>query len=198
MQLSLSKQWLLALGLCACVFLACDTGSDSSSPEDSLRSAAIGMSEAIAAAEAEVANGVTIEAEFEVGKDGAVFEVAILVDGEVREALVDPSDGRILSVTSDPEDLEQARATAERLATARLSLADAIAVAERATGGTVFEIEVDGQGFELAVLTDDGPLAVVVSASDGSILATERAEHGPELDENEEDEADEPSERDDD
>jgi uncharacterized membrane protein YkoI len=186
MQLSLSKQ----LGLCACVFLACDTGSDSSSPEDSLRSAAIGMSEAIAAAEAKVESGVTVEAEFELGKDGAVFEVAILVDGEVREVFVDPSDGRILGVATDPEDGEEARASAERLANTRLRLADAIAVAERETGGTVFEIEVDERGFELAVLTDGGPVEVVVS-SDGSILATERTEDGPEIEDEDEDE-DEP------
>lgn len=183
------QPWSLVLALSLGVF-ACDEGSDpTSSPDDSLRAAKIGMSEAIAAAERELAGGVPVEGEFELGRDGAVFEVEILVDGEVHEVLIDPSDGRVLGVELDPEDLAEAIATAARLADARLSLAEAIAIAERETSGTVFEIEVGDEGFELAVLTDAGPLELILSTSDGAVLSNEAAAAGPEneLDDDEED-----------
>jgi uncharacterized membrane protein YkoI len=183
----------LALTLLA---FGCDDDS-STSPDDALREAKTDLAGAIATAERAEPTGVVVEAEFEQRDDAAVYEVALLVGDEVREVFVNPADGKVIATEADPEDLEEARASAAVLGTAKIGMREAIAAAMRAADGSAFEIEVDADGFEVLVLGDGGAATVVELALDGAVVATRPHESGVEVeDEHEEDEEEDEEEED--
>lgn len=182
----------LALALFA---FGCDDDS-STSPDDALREAKTDLAGAIATAEREEPTGVVVEAEFEQRGDAAVFEVALLVGDEVREVFVDPADGKVIATEVDPEDLEEARASAALLATAQIGMREAIAAARRAADGSAFEIEIDADGFEVLVLGDGGAATVVELGFDGAVVATRAHESGVEVEDEQEDEEEEDEEED--
>jgi uncharacterized membrane protein YkoI len=170
----------LAVATLAVAATTCDEDSTTttSSPQDSVREAEVGLGDAIAAAQDRVGSGITVAAEYELSKDGAEFEVEILVDGEVREVLVDPSDGRVLEVKVDPEDLKWATAAAARLAASDTTLAKAVEIAEVETNGTAYEVELGKDGIKVEVLTGDARVEVKIALEDGHVVAVEEAGTG--------------------
>lgn len=167
---------------------SCDEdGSNTSTPHDSVQEATVGLGDAIAAAEREIGGGTTVAAEYEIGKDGSSFEVEILVDGEVREVFIDPSDGRVLEVKVDPEDLKWATAAAARLASAGITLAKAVAIAEAEAHGTAYEVGLSKAGVEVEVLSGDDRIEVEIALADGHVIAAEPDEGGFRSDDDDDD-----------
>jgi hypothetical protein len=162
----------------------------SSSPDDALREAKTDLAGAIAAAERAEPTGVVVEAEFEQRGDTAVYEVALLVDDEVHEVFVDPVDGRVITIEVDPEDLEEARASAALLGAAKIGMREAIAAAVRVAEGSAFEIEVNAEGFEVLVLGDAGA-TIVALGLDGAVLDARVHESGVEVEDEHEDDDEE-------
>jgi len=190
----------LAIATLAVVATSCDEDNTTttSSPQDSVREATVGLGDAIAAAQDKVGSGTTVAAEYELGKSGATFEVEILVDGEVREVLVDPSDGRVLEVKVDPEDLKWATAAAARLGAAGTTLAKAVEIAEAETNGTAHEVELGKDGIKVEVLTADTRVEVKIALDDGHVVAVEEAGTGFRSAGDEDDEDEDEGEDDDD
>jgi uncharacterized membrane protein YkoI len=176
---------ILALALLA---FACDEGS-TSGPEDALRSARLDLAGAIAVAQRAKPDGQVVEAEFEQRDGKAIYEVALLVDGEVHEVMVDPHSGDVIETGVDPEDLEQARASVAALAVGKIGITDAIAKAEREVGGQAHEVEVEDGVIEVRVLLDAGSKVVVIDLVDGGVEAVRDDQAGVEV-ENEDDDDD--------
>jgi uncharacterized membrane protein YkoI len=184
---------ILTLALLA---FACDDGS-TSAPEDVLRSARLDLAGAIAVAQRAEPDGQVVEAEFEQRGEKAIYEVALLVDGEVREVTVDPDSGDVIETGVDPEDLEEARASVAALAVGKISITDAIAKAEREVGGQAHEVEVGDGVIEVRVLLDAGSKIVAIDLAEGGVKAVRDDQAGVEI-ENEDDDDDDEGEDDDD
>jgi uncharacterized membrane protein YkoI len=166
---------MLAVAMVAAATTSCDEESTTttSSPQDSVQEAAVGLSDAIFTARGKVGGGTTVAAEYELAKDGAEFEVEILIDGEVREVFVDPSDGRVLEIKVDPEDLEWATAAATRLEAAGMTLERAVEIAEAETNGAAYEVALGKDAIKVEVLTGDKGSEVRIALDDGRVLAVE-------------------------
>ena len=189
MPTTFAKLTLPLVTLALLAFGCADEGA-SSSPDDALRSARLDLAGAIAVAQQAEPEGRVVEAEFEQRGDKAIYEVALLVGDEVREVSVDPDRGVVIATEVDPEDLEEARASASALAGAKLSLLDAIARAEREAKGEAFEVEVGEGVIEVMVLLDAGSKIVVIDLAEGSVKAMRDEGEGVEVEGDEEDDDD--------
>jgi uncharacterized membrane protein YkoI len=179
---------------------SCDEESTTttSSPQESVQETTVGLGDAIIEARNRVGGGTTVAAEYELAKDGAEFEVEILIDGEVREVFVDPSDGRVLEVKVDPEDLKWATAAASRLEAAGMTLAKAVAIAEAETNGAAYEVALGEDGIKVEVLTGDTGVEVKIALDDGRVIAIEEDGASHRSAEDEDEDGDENDDEDDD
>jgi hypothetical protein len=150
--------------------IGCDDGPG---PDE----ARIDLADAIAAAEREHPTALVVEAELGQGSFAPIYEVALLVGDEVHEVFVDAADGKVITTAVDPEDLEQARASAALLHAAKIGMRQAIATAERFAGGSALEIAVDADGFEVLVLRGAGAPTMIELGFDGAVMGTRAHEH---------------------
>lgn len=172
----------LILAALAVASLACSR-PPTQNPDEALREADIGLAQAIAVARDLIPHGAVLDAEFEVGRRGPVYEVELLYGAAVYEVYVDPNSGEVVYYENEfgDEELDEARAAFEHLERAEASFAEAIAAAERELGGTAFEAEIGAQGYVVAVLTEQGPYQAILDSHDAAILGTSEIAHGPEI-----------------
>lgn len=156
--------------LIACA--ACDEGSQD--PND-LRNVKVSLIEAIAAAEAEVPDGIALEGELEREDGEALYAVEMLEPDQLSEVLVDSDDASIVEIEIEDNDgdLEEAAEDAAALAGSQVTLRGAIETAEQHVDGRAVEIEISEPYLEVAVLPpEEGTQAVLVriNLSDGEIM----------------------------
>jgi hypothetical protein len=170
----------------ALLSIACGDRS-TSSPEDALRSARLDLAEAIATARRLEPEGRVVEAEFQARGEDSMYEVSVLVGDEVREVMVDPGDGGVVTlIPAESEDLEEARVSAAALEGAKVGLDDAVVMAEREVGGRAHEVEVGDGVIEVRVLSDAGSKIVVIGLAEGAVQGVRDDQAGVEVEGDEE------------
>ncbi len=189
--------------LCSCLLTAalttgCKTNADTAVPDaaaptDAASGAApadaaplISFADAIAAASAQVTEGVAYEVEFETldGKD--VIEVEFLIGASVREAYIDPASGEVITVRDEPADhteqtAEDLQARADMVGAAQVSLPQAADIGADHVGGTAEEVEYVIQDGKLVAdvevrNADDTITTVFVDAVSGEVVSTKDGE----------------------
>ncbi len=148
--------------------------------------AVVSFADAVAAASAQVPEGVPYEVELETldGKD--VIEVEFLVGATVREAYIDPETGAVITVRDEPPDhteqtAEDLQARADLVGTAGVSLAEAATIGADHARGVAEEVEfavVDGTlvaDVEVR-LPDDTVVTVFVDGVSGEVVDTKAGE----------------------
>ncbi|MCA9690387.1 MAG: PepSY domain-containing protein [Nannocystaceae bacterium] len=177
-----SPRALLLSLLCA---IGCDARPETSAAEPRL-GAQVDIDAAIRSAEARTP-GVTLAAELVGRDDGRRWEVVRWADGAARRVTVDPGTGEVLAITElERRDLGQRAAIYED---ATLDAHGAIAAALRHVDGAAIEFEVEGDAFEVEIVTDEGVREVVL-AKDGALAAIEDEDEDDD-DEDEDDDDDE-------
>ncbi|MFG0320407.1 MAG: PepSY domain-containing protein [Planctomycetota bacterium JB042] len=140
--------------------VVCGGCSKEEGVDEALAMAKIGLADAIDAARAEVGGGFALEAELEAGDGGPVYTVELLVDGGVREVVVDAVGGAVRGtqeIVSSPEEREVLDAVEDLGREGRISLKKALKRgAEDVGGGAAIEVDVE--------LEEGGPAFVIVYA----------------------------------
>jgi uncharacterized membrane protein YkoI len=157
------------------------TDDDEKQRADALAKASITLSEAVTRAEAKT-GGKALEAELEVKKDQAFFEIETVKDGVVVEVKIDAKSGEVTS-TEEEKDKKPSK-EAEAIKTATVTLAGAIVQAEAAAGGRAVEAELEGEKdqavFEVGVLKDGVKIEVKIDPVSGKVLKVEKEEEDKE------------------
>jgi uncharacterized membrane protein YkoI len=140
----------------------------------------VGLASAIETARGELQGGV-LDAELEAEDDALVYEVEIVSDGALHEAIIDARSGDLLSTVEQTiEGTWRGWFDADRLdaaATASDGLTDALAAAEKQFGGRVTEASLEEEDdmlyWELEISTEAGDQEAVVNAQTGEVMAGE-------------------------
>jgi uncharacterized membrane protein YkoI len=181
-QLGVMNNTVLALILAAVSLplTACDsTFSIVDDLRDGLAGAEIDLETAIAKAQSEVPSGTIIDAEFEFEHDRLQYHFVLWQDGNEVRVELSADDGRVLKNRAeavDEDDAAELDAQAAIVERASLGWADAIAIAEDATGGTAFEIEADDGVFEIELLIGDSIHEVDIDPESGAVLKNEQSD----------------------
>lgn len=174
------------------VLVACAAQADTATPSAATpvsspdAAASISFADAIAAASAQVTEGVPYEVEFETLDGQSVIEVEFLIGATVREAYVDPSSGEVITVRDEPADhteqtAEDLQARADMVGGAQVSLPQAAEIGAAHAGGTAEEVEFmirDGELVaDVEVRTAEGSVTTVyVDAISGEVVGTRDGE----------------------
>ncbi|MFN4202633.1 MAG: PepSY domain-containing protein [Tabrizicola sp.] len=177
----------IALGGVATTMAQAESGRQDAAAVQALGAAQITLADAIRAAEAH-GSGQVIEAEFEVKKDGARFEVTMLDGTSEIELRIDPATGAILATETEVADESPQELAA--IAAAQMSLLQAISGVE-AQGGSVLSAEYEHEdgtlGIEMKVADTSGRVTeVMLDAATGTVMPADQDSSDDESDEGDE------------
>lgn len=143
------------------------------------------ISRAIATAETQ-SGGRAMKVDVEDENGAYLYEIKTVSKDKVSEVFVDPASGKI--VRTDDESLiakvfdKEDQAEFAKLAGSPVTLATAIATAEKETGGraidAAFEDEDGGTLFEVEIAKDKAVHKVMIDATSGKVVKVSAAEHG--------------------
>lgn len=143
--------------------------------------AKISLTQAIEAAQKEVADGRVIEAALEWDQQPAGYAVDLLVGDKVKKAKIDAATGKVLDVKDETLDEEEASEIAElkkALAGVKVTPAEAIAAAEKEIkDGQALSIELSVEngkaGYDVSLLQGDKVMDGTVAAAAGKLSDVE-------------------------
>jgi uncharacterized membrane protein YkoI len=160
---------------------ACDTGpADSSSLREqvgvAIDDAGLSLTDAIAIAAADQPQATVVRAHLEIEHAVPVYDVELYADGVEYDLDVATDDGTIVDRKQDAldaKDAAQLRAAAD-LVSASAGWSDLIAAAESESGGSVFEVEADGDDgvLDFEALSDAG-IYELEMRPDGTVTKSE-------------------------
>ncbi len=156
-----------------------------------LKKAAIDLPQAIEGVEKEE-KGQVIFFKIEEEEDGPIqYEMKLLKDGKVFEAIVDPKSGKVLKTKSEGLFSHFSDDKKKTLSTTKFSLKDAISIVEKHYGGKALRGAFQGNSsmkmFRIRVANNEGAFTVMVDADTGELFRVAsrdgRNHHGEEPDE---------------
>lgn len=142
------------------------------------KTAKIGLAQALTTAEAKVAGGRAIDADFEKadGKNPTHYSVKVVYpDGKLVEYGINADTGELYKSENQPIERYFTRLKTSDFQNAKVSLKEALAIAEKtAGGGKAYEAEVEREGkaveYEISVAQDNGSKEIKVGP-DGTAKA---------------------------
>lgn len=174
----------LALGAASATYAS--SGENENAKEVSaVLSAKTSVSQAIAAAEQQT-GGRAMKVDVGHEKGGYQYEIKIVSKDKVSEVFVDPASGKI--TRTDDEGLiakvfdNEDQAEFAKLAASPVTLASAVATAEKEIGGkaieAAFENEDGNMQFEVEVAKDKAVQKVMIDATSGKVVKVSASEEG--------------------
>ncbi len=160
---------------------ACDVGANDGarSVREIVSDTTITLPGAIDLAAAGRPAGSVVAAELEVENAEPVYEVRILEAGALTKIHVHPDSGAIVGQErdADVDDVAEASAAAELIATAKVDAAAAIATAEAERAGSrAFEYEVKDGRIEVEVASEAGLFEVYIDPNTGAVVKVEASD----------------------